>query len=397
MSIKERWQNWSGSVAFTPGEIEKPRDEEQVRQVVLRAKKEGKQIRVVGAGHSSVPLVVSDHIVMSLERLKGLVNHFPATNQVAMLPGTDIKEAGELLIQKDLSMHNTGDVDLQFIGGAFATGTHGSGRKLQNLSGMITGCRLIDGQGEIHEIDGSDLHQLNAAKVSLGALGIITQFTLQTVPAEKVVRQEFWARVDACMESLDGLIAGNRMFDFYWYPRNDLVKLRICNPIDDKVERPAYAVPAKEDQKGFLYQILPQERSLKFEEMEYLLPFEAGPACFQEIRKRVKEKHRHYVGWRILYRTIAADEVYLSPSFSRDSVSISVLQNVDLEYQSYFDDIEPIFRAHGGRPHWGKKHSLTAEEIRGLYPRWDDFMQLRREFDPDGIFLNDYLKQILDT
>ena len=395
--MSEKWQNWSGSVRFTPQEVEKPQDEEQIRQIIRRAKKEGKQIRVAGAGHSSVPLVVSENILMSLERLKGMVNHAPSSNQVAMLPGTDIKEAGKLLIQKNLSMHNTGDVDLQFIGGAFATGTHGSGKKLQNLSGMIAGCRLVDGRGEIHEIDERDLHKLSAARVSLGALGIITQFTLNTVPAEKVVRQEFWARVEDCIENLDDLIEGNRMFDFYWYPRNDLVKLRICNPTAEKIERPAYGVPAKEDQEGFLYEILPQERSLKFEEMEYLLPFESGPACFQEIRKRVKERHRHYVGWRVLYRTIAADDVYLSPSYRRDSVSISLLQNVDLEYQSYFDDIEPIFRAYGGRPHWGKKHSLTAAEIRGLYPKWDDFMQLRREFDPDGIFLNDYLRQILDV
>ncbi|WPR74514.1 D-arabinono-1,4-lactone oxidase [Algoriphagus sp. NG3] len=394
--MEKKWQNWSGSVQFTPSEVEKPVDEEQVRQVIRRAKGEGKKVRVVGAGHSSVPLVVSDNIFMSLEKLKGIVKHSRSTNQVDMLPGTDIKEAGKLLIQKNLSMHNTGDVDLQLIGGAFATGTHGSGIKLQNLSGMIVGCRLVDGNGEIHEIDQSDLPKLNAAKVSLGALGVITQFTLQAEPAEKFVRQEFWARVDDCMENLDNLIGSNRMFDFYWYPRNDLVKLRLCNPTGDKVERPAYGVPAKEEE-GWLYEILPQERDLKFEEMEYLLPFEAGPACFREIRKRIIDKHRHYVGWRVLYRTIAADDVYLSPSFSRDSVSMSILQNVDLEYQSYFDDLEPIFRAHGGRPHWGKKHSLTAEEIRDMYPKWDDFMKLRRQLDPDNIFLNDYLTRILDV
>ncbi|MDR7127863.1 FAD/FMN-containing dehydrogenase [Algoriphagus sp. 4150] len=396
MKMKKKWQNWSGSIRFTPREIEKPRDEEGVRQVILRAKMEGKQIRVVGAGHSSVPLVVTDNIFMSLEELKGMVDHNPSHNRVVMLPGTDIKETGKLLIKHKLSMHNTGDVDKQFLGGAFATGTHGSGRKLQNLAGMITGCRLVDGHGKIHDIDENDPLKLNAAKISLGALGIITQFTLQTVPADKFIRQEFWSRTEACLENLDKLIEGNTMFDFYWYPRNDLVKLRICNRAEDKVQRPAYGVPAKE-QEGWLYQILPQERDLKFEEMEYLLPLESGPDCFQEIRKRIKEKHRHYVGWRILYRTIAADEVFLSPSFSQDSVSISILQNNELEYQSYFDDIEPIFRAYGGRPHWAKKHSLTAEGLRCLYPKWEQFMQLRRELDPEGIFLNDYLKQILDV
>lgn len=390
------WENWSGSVRFTPTETEKPKDEEEIRQVILRAKKEGKQIRVVGAGHSSVPLVMTDKILMSLESLKGMVEHPTSSKRVVMYPGTDIKETGKILIDHELSMHNTGDVDKQFLGGAFATGTHGSGKNLQNLSGMISGCRLIDGNGKIHEIDERDPQKLNAVKVSLGALGVITQFTIQTEQADKFIRQEFWCGVEACLENLHDLIENNTMFDFYWYPRNDLVKLRMCNRTADKVNRPTYGVPAKEDQEGWLYQILPQERDLKFEEMEYLLPLEAGPACFQEIRQRIKEKHRHYVGWRILYRTIAADDIYLSPAFSRNSVSISILQNQELEYQSYFDDIEPIFRAHGGRPHWGKKHSLTADDLRDLYPKWQDFMELRREFDPDGIFVNEYLRKILD-
>lgn len=390
------WKNWSESIQFIPQEKANPKTEEAVRQTVLRAKKAGKRIRIVGAGHSSVPLVVTDKIFMSLNNLKGLVDYNPSNSQVTMLPGTDIKEAGRLLIQHQLSMHNTGDVDMQTLGGAFSTGTHGSGIKLQNLSGMIKGCRLIDGNGDLHEINEKDADVLNAAKVSLGALGIFTQFTLQAEPAEKYIRQEFWTRTESCMAHLDPMIEQNDMFDFYWYPRNDLVKLRMCNPIEEKVQHMPYGKPAKEE-AGWLYQILPQDRDLKYEEMEYFLPLEAAPACFQEIRKRIKDRHRHYVGWRLLYRTIAADEMYLSPSYKQDSVSIAILQNHQLEYQSYFDDIEPIFRAYGGRPHWGKKHSLSADELRDLYPKWADFMKIRRKFDPDGIFLNDYLKQILDV
>ena len=394
--MTKKWKNWSESIEFTPKEKANPKTQEEVRQTVLRAKKDGKKIRIVGAGHSSVPLVVTDMIFMSLEKLKGMVDHDSSSSQTIMLPGTDIKEAGKLLIQHQLSMHNTGDVDMQTLGGAFSTGTHGSGIKLQNLSGMIKGCRLVDGHGDIHEIDENDADILNAAKVSLGALGIFTQFTLQAEPAEKYVRQEFWTHVDSCMEHLDTMIKQNDMFDFYWYPRNDLVKLRMCNLLEERVAHIPYAKPAKEE-VGWLYQILPQDRNLKYEEMEYFLPIEAAPDCFQEIRKRIKNKHRHYVGWRLLYRTIAADEVYLSPSYGQDSVSIAILQNHQLEYQSYFDDIEPIFRAYGGRPHWGKKHSLSANELRDLYPKWAEFMKVRRTFDPDGVFLNDYLQQILDV
>ena len=393
--MAKKWKNWSESIEFTPNERSKPKNEEEVKRVILRAKKEGKQVRTVGAGHSSVPLVVTDKIFMNLERLKGMLDHDPSSSRVIMLPGTDIKEAGKLLIKHHLSMHNTGDVDMQTLGGAFSTGTHGSGIKLQNLSGMIKGCRLVDGNGEIHDIDESDADILNATKVSLGSLGIFTQFTLQAEQAEKYIRQEFWTRTESCLAHLGQLIEENDMFDFYWYPRNDLVKLRMCNPVADKVEVLPYGRPAKEE-TGWLYQILPQDRHLKYEEMEYFVPMGAAPECFQEIRQRIKAKHRHYVGWRVLYRTIAADDMLLSPSYGRDTVSIAILQNYQLEYQSYFDDIEPIFRAYGGRPHWGKKHSLTSNELRELYPKWEEFMKLRREFDPEGIFLNDYLKQILD-
>ncbi|RDV10727.1 hypothetical protein DXT99_26030 [Pontibacter diazotrophicus] len=115
------------------------------------------------------------------------------------------------------------------------------------------------------------------------------------------------------------------------------------------------------------------------------------------MRKRIREKHRQHVGWRVFYRTVAADDAFLSPFYKRDSVTIALLQNNELEYESYFKDMEPIFRAYGGRPHWGKKHYLGAEDLRPLYPEWDRFMEIRKEMDPNGIFLNDYLKEILGT
>ena len=394
--MEKEWKNWSGSIAFTPESKETPKDEEEVRQLVLKALKKGKKIRMVGAGHSSVPLVQTDHILLAQGKLKGVVGHAPSQNRVDILPGTDIKEVGQALIKLNLSMHNTGDVDMQFLGGAFGTGTHGSGKTLQNLSGIIRGCRMVDGKGNIREITEREPDLLNAAKISLGALGVFTQFTLQLNPARKYLRQEHCTHVDNCLENLDALINGNEIFDFYWYPRSDLVKLRICNPAENGVPDIPYGKFEKEA-SGWLYEILPQDRDLKYEEMEYILPIDAGPACFQEVRQRVKEKHRHYVGWRTLYRTIAADEIFLSPYYKQDSVSIAVLQNNELEYKSYFEDIEPIFRAYGGRPHWGKKHSLTADDLKPLYPEWEKFMEIRREFDPEGIFLNEYLNQILET
>lgn len=393
--MAEEWINWSGSLRFRPAQVCKPKTAEAIRQVVGQALADGENVRVVGAGHSSVGLVATDHTLISLEKMKGLVGFDADTRQVRVRAGIHIGEAGEEFARLGLAMHNTGDVDYQALAGAFGTGTHGSGRKLPNLAAMMVGCRLVDGRGQVQEFN---LQQhpdiIRAARVALGALGIFTELTLQLEPARTFVRKEYCAHVSDCLQHLDELIAGNRMFDFYWYPRSDLVKIRTCNPLGKGMAEVPFA-SLQEEQQDLLYRILPQERQLKYEEMEYALPFEAGPTCFREVRNRIKDKHRHYVGWRVFYRTIAADEAYLSPFSGRDSVTIALLQNHQLEYKKYFADIEPVFRAYGGRPHWGKKHSLRARELQLLYPQWEQFLKIRQLLDPQGVFLNDYLKEIL--
>jgi FAD/FMN-containing dehydrogenase len=392
--MTEEWENWSGSLRFKPGTIAHPASEEAVRQLVLLALEEGKTIRPVGAGHSSVPLVETSQILLSLDSLKGIVKHDEKTNRVRVLPGTHIAEVGQGLIRLKLSMLNTGDVDFQTLAGGLGTGTHGSGKTLQNLSGMLVGCRVVNGLGDVKAYTLEEHpDMIQAMRVSLGALGVLTELTIQAGPAEKFVRGEYCTHIDACLEHLEELIDNNRMFDFYWYPRSDLAKLRTCNVEGDGMLEMPYAQQIEED-RGWLYQVLPKQRTLKFDEMEYALPFKAGPECFREVRKRVKQLHRHYVGWRVFCRTVAADDAFLSPFYRRESFTIAILQNNQLEYKKYFKDIEPIFRDFGGRPHWGKKHYLKAEELRPLYPGWDNFMAIRRQADPEGIFLNDYLKEL---
>jgi FAD/FMN-containing dehydrogenase len=152
-----------------------------------------------------------------------------------------------------------------------------------------------------------------------------------------------------------------------------------------------------QDKTDWSHSVIAQQRELRFEEMEFALPAENGPPCFQEIRERVKTRHRHLVGWRTLYRTVAPDGAFLSPAHARQTVTISLHQNATLPYQEYFADIEPIFKSYGGRPHWGKKHSMTADDLRPLYPKWDQFQRIRRELDPDGIFFSAPLRELLET
>lgn len=392
--MTNEWINWSGSVRFKPRLIEKPNDENELKELVRKSINEEKDIKICGAGHSSTPLMKTNQTIISQDNFKGLVDFDKEKKQVKVLPGTTVEELGKILIRLRMGMHNTGDVDFQNMAGAFGTGTHGSGIKLPNLSAKMIGCRLVDGKGAIQEYTfDKDPEMISAVRVGLGSLGFFTELNIQVEEAKKYYRSELCTHIETCLNHLDELIEDNTMFDFYWYPRNDLAKIRICNPLGEGLHELDYATKVKH-QEGWLSEVLPKKRTLKYEEMEYAIPFEAGPECFKEVRKRIKEKHRHYVGWRIFYRTIAADDAFLSPFYKRDSVTIAILQNNELEYKKYFEDIEPIFWEYGGRPHWGKKHSLKESDLKQVYPKWQKFLEIRKKMDPDGIFLNDYLKEI---
>ena len=305
-----------------------------------------------------------------------------------------VHDAGRALRKIGLATHNVGDVDVQTLVGAIGTGTHGTGYQLQNLSTMLIGMRMVNARGEIVEYSFEDDPEfLRAARVSLGTLGIFTAIRLRLLPAFQLRRREWCTHIDETLAHLDELMAENRNFDFYWYPRSDRSKLRTWNPPDERPDQIPYA-ECIEDQTGWSHEVLPKTRAVKFDEMEYALPAEAGPLCFQEIRTRVKERWRKEVAWRVLYRTIAPDDTYLSPAYGRQTVTISLHHNAGLPFQEYFSDIEPIFRAYGGRPHWGKKHTLKETDLRQLYPKWDDFQTVRKRMDPDCIFLNDYLRQL---
>lgn len=392
------WSNWSGSLKFTPGKLIHPKNEKELQREVFRAIDKKQKIRVVGAGHSSSPLVVTDELLISLEHFKTVERIDREQLQAWTGTGLTVKEGGTELLKHDLSFHNTGDVDIQYLAGAISTGTHGTGTGLQNLSSMLSGCRMICADGEIREYtvekDGEDLFK--AMRVSLGTLGIMTSMRLNLLPAFKLERREWCTHTDHCMANLHELMDQNRNFDFYWYPRSDLVKLRVLNEPGKGMQDISYG-QLQQEYSGWAIEVLPKERSLKFDEMEYALPLEAGPECFSEVRKMIKEKYRRNVAWRVLYRTVKADDFYISPCSGRDTVTISLHQNAGYPIMDFFRNIEPVFLHYGGRPHWGKKHTLKAEDISKCYPKLNDFLRVREKMDPEGIYINEHLsKQIFN-
>ena len=389
------WRNWSGSIAYRPEEFLQPRDEDELAAIVRAARRDGRHVRAVGAGHSSSDIVRGEQVLVATTKLAGVVRTDRDARTATVRAGTTLEALGKALYEEDLALPNYGDVATQTIGGAIGTGTHGSGRDQRNLSALLVGARLVDGEGAVRRIDADAVDSLRAARVALGALGVFTEVTLALVPAFDVTRREFAIGTNAAMEQLDALVAGNRSFDFYWYPRRDDIKLRVVNPVGGGTLPHGARELTRID--GYSHEIIPTHSGIpqRFEETEFALPAANGPACFLAVRERVLARWRATVGWRALYRTIAADDAYLSPAHGRATVSISLHQNASLPWREFFDDLAPVFLAHGGRPHWAKKHRLTAAALAPLYPRWDDFHAVRRRFDPHGTFASPHLRELL--
>lgn len=401
------WFNWSGSVASRPQTIATPTTEAELAAIMHKAAKRGQQIRVVGTGHSFVPLCAADDLLISLDHLQGLISADSEEQTATFWAGTKLYAVGEPLWEYGLALANMGDIDRQSLGGAIGTGTHGTGPTLGNLSTQVVGLRLLTSAGEV--IDCSPTHEpeiFRAAQLSLGALGIITQVTLRCLPAYYLRERTWVATYDECVAALDAHIAATRHFEFFWVPGEDLCAMKALQPVDPSEETPDEVVPVRKPVSARLsrylnppridrsYRIFPASRDRKFNETEFALPAAHGPSCLHEVRELMQTRY-HDVAWPIEYRTLAADTIPLSPAYDRETVTISVHQAADLPYQPFFEAVEAIFCNHQGRPHWGKLHTHQAGELATLYSEWNAFQAVRAQLDPDGRMLNPYLRELL--
>ena len=385
------WQNWAGNVTCEPYEIVCPRSEAEIVEVIARAEAGSRTVRVAGSGHSFTALIATDGIVLDLSKMSGIARFEPEHGRAWVRAGTKLSALGEPLFAEGFAMENLGDVDVQAVGGALATGTHGTGRELPNLSARVSGLRILRADGELRSLrEYADPEALRAARVSLGALGIITAARIDLVPAYRLHERIERLPMDAVLESLEERIAATRHFEFFWYPQADRVEAKSLHPTDE----PENELPELLGERiGWSHRILPSLRELRFTEMEYSVPAEAGRECFLAVRERLRTRHPD-VAWPVEYRTLRADDAWLSTARGRETVTISVHQDGRHPYQAFFADVEPIFAEHAGRPHWGKVHTLDRKQLAPVVPGLDEFAALRWEWDPEGRFLNDHLARI---
>ncbi len=421
--MASKWSNWSGIAKAMPALWLIPGTEAELVESLRRSQG---AIRVTGSSHSFTALCATDGTLVDIGQLQGVSRIDTEQCQATIWAGTQLKHLGQPLWQAGHSLINQGDIDTQTLAGACGTSTHGTGFGLGSFSSFVRAVRLVTVAGEVIEASATDNADVfKAAATSLGALGVITQITLQNTPAYHLEQHEYVAPLDEVLDSFEQLCQHHRHIEFFSFFRTDeaivkildvgvaadtprpLVELPVSTVLNVSswlahglpgMSRPVQAFLLKcQDEtyrSGPAFQVFPSARSSRFNEMEYEVPAENGPDCLREILATVRRSRLRTL-YPVEYRRVAADDVWLSPFQGRDSASISIHQHVCTNHRPLFDLVEPIFWRYGGRPHWGKLHSLSAQSLAPLYPHWQDFAAVRQRLDPQGRLLNAHLRRVL--
>ncbi|MDA3038706.1 MAG: FAD-binding protein [Actinomycetota bacterium] len=391
----DSWSNWSGRQSASPRLVGQPEHEADFSTLVTAAREQGLTVRAVGASHSHSRVAAPDGALAVTDGWQGLIDVDTDHQQATFRSGTRIFQTGPLLHPHGLALRNQGDIDKQSLAGATATGTHGTGPALQNLSASIRRLRIVLASGEIVECSHDDNPEVfEVARLSLGGVGLVTGLTLDLRACYRLHERVWLEHPDTVMPRIDELVAATRHFEFFWMPERDRCAVKTLTETD-AVALPASADPRRE-RLGWSHEIISSIRDERHTEMEYAVPAERGPACFVELRAMIQQ-HFPELTWPLEYRTLAADDLWLSPASHRPTVTISAHQDITLDDRPLFEACEEIFRRHDGRPHWGKVHSCTGDELAQMYPQYRAWWAVRDRLDPDGVFVTADLSAVRPT
>ncbi|MEO6944742.1 MAG: D-arabinono-1,4-lactone oxidase [Lacisediminihabitans sp.] len=428
------WRNWGRSESIRPQLIARPRSVDGVVEVVKYARERGMRLKAIGAGHSFTAIAAAPGIQLDLSHLEGLLAVDVFTGRVTLAAGTRLYQVPALLGPYGLAMENMGDIDRQSISGATSTGTHGTGSEFVGLAGQIVAVTLVTADGSVVHVSETENAELfPAARLGLGALGILVDITIQCVPDFLLSALERPEPLERVLDEFDARATAVDHFEFYWFPHTRTALTKNNSRLEGSAER--HPLPAVrewlEDRvlsnsvlslmcnvgraapvltpgvNGLAAKLIGNReftdhspvvfvspRKTRFREMEYAIPRAVIPDAVRAIEKLIADR-----GWRISFpievRVAAPDDIWLSTAQGRESGYIAVHRYFREDYREYFAGVEAIMRGYGGRPHWGKIHRQDAGALAGSYPHFSEFLAVRDRLDPDRVFTNPYLDRVL--
>ncbi len=427
-----RWRNWAGDQRCSPAAVLHPASIDELSAALQRAQREGRSVRAVGAGHSFSDIACTDGLLLALDRMNRVLDLQPASGLVRVQAGITIHELSAQLAVHGLALENLGDIDAQSIAGAISTATHGTGARLRNISSQVRQLTLVLADGSTLVCSPErDPETFRAARVSLGALGVIADVTLQCVPAFTLRGVDQPMPLGDTLERFEQLVHDNEHFEFYVFPHTNTALTRTNNRTTQapqpRTPLSAYAndvlltnhafqllcragrrMPSRIPQLNRLATslagrtvrvdrsdaIFASPRLVRFTEMEYALPRANTPDAVRQVMALV-ERQRFHVPFPIEVRAVAADDAFLSTAARRDSGFIAVHMYRRMAWEPYFRAVAHVMDELDGRPHWGKRHFHTAATLRPRYRDWDRFQAVRARLDPGGRFANHWTDRVL--
>ncbi|MFD9812668.1 D-arabinono-1,4-lactone oxidase [Streptomyces sp. NPDC059080] len=426
------WRNWAGNVSVRPARTVAPASSQELAASVRSAAEDGLTVKAVGTGHSFTSVAATDGLLIRPERLCGVRDIDRDAGTVTVAAGTPLHHLNRTLAAHGLSLTNMGDVTEQTVSGATATGTHGTGRESASLAAQITALELVTADGSVLRCSAEqNAGVFAAARLGLGALGVVTELTFAVEPEFLLTAREEPMPFDEVTDRFEELATENEHFEFYWFPhtgncntkRNNRSQGPAAPPgkvrgwIEDELLSNGVfqaactlgrAVPATVPAVAKLasralsartytdipYKVFTSPRRVRFVEMEYALPRAAAIGALHELKALV-DGSGFKVSFPVEVRCAPADDIALSTASGRDTVYIAVHMYRGTSHGAYFAATERIMTAHGGRPHWGKLHTRDAEYLSGVYPRFGEFIAVRDRLDPGRLFGNAYLRRVL--
>lgn len=398
------WTNWVGNQSFSPRAIIPVHTEADVQRHVAQAAAQGYGVRTYGTGHSFTPIIETNGILLNMETMRGVLHIDRQKRLATALPKTDIGEFGDPLWAEGLALANQGDIDTQAIAGAIATATHGSGRTLPSFSATLTNARIVDGLGNLVEISRETMpEEMAALQTSIGLMGIMTQVSIEVVPAYELHLRHEVLPFAEMMARFDEYLNRYRSFTFFWCPTDQSAELYgLSGAKADDCALRLFQLPAPDVDRAHLppneridrsYRVFPIVYEPNFHEMEYFVPLAQAHEILPEMRKLML----HWLPMSIYpleIRNVAAENAWLSPHYQRDNLVVSISGQPGTDYWDYLRACDSLFAEFKGRPHWGKLHFMTADRLERLFPRYSDFVAMRRRFDPQGTFLNKHTQAL---
>ncbi|MFJ7953377.1 D-arabinono-1,4-lactone oxidase [Lysinibacillus sp. NPDC096418] len=426
-----KWTNWAGNMISYPGEMCLPRSIEEVALIVKRAREKKKTIRVTGAAHSFSAVAMPEHIALSLHEMRGLIHLDKEKKEATLWAGTYLYEIGPLLANHGFALINMGDIQEQTIAGAISTGTHGTGVTLGSLSSTVMRWGFVDGTGEYREHTRGDDALSEALHVSLGMLGVLVKVTLKVMP---IYSLHYVGTRESLLNGLTTFtddIRRNRHVEWFYFPGSETIQVKRMNAVapvfqsewnkrvetlklqivengaffamselckwkpslSGTISKLSAASVVEGEKTGISYEIYPSPRSVKFQESEYAIPLTQFEACMEEIHATFTSGAFN-VHFPLECRTTAGEAGYLSPTQGVESAFIAFHMYKGMSEEPYFRWVHTMMKKYNGRPHWGKQNHLTAEYVREIYPNAEEFLAVRAKYDPDDVFLTNYLKKL---